>query len=106
MSYACKYCRQQVYPLKNTIFEKTSTPLTIWFYAIFLMTLTRAVISVKQLQKELRVTYKTAWRMHTLLKKLMEQKNGDLLSEEERGDIFHWTLFNKLEIKITQQKQE
>lgn len=104
MSYACKFCRQQVYPLKNTIFEKTSTPLTVWFYAIYLMTATRAEINARQLQEELKVTYKTAWRMYTKLKKLMEQNNGDLLSEKERGDILHWTFFNKLEIKITQRK--
>src|ERR1035437_9118259 len=59
--YTCKFCRSQTSPLVDTIFEKTTTPLRLWFYALFLMTHTRANISVKSLQRELNVTYKTAW---------------------------------------------
>lgn len=105
MCYECRFCRHQVYPLAGTIFERSSTPLSVWFYAIFLMTSTRADMSAKNLQRELRVSYKTAWRIYASLRKLMEQNNGDLLSIEERGNIFHWTLFNKLEFKITQKKE-
>lgn len=36
-SYACSYCGHQIYPTANTIFHKSSTDLTLWFYAIFLM---------------------------------------------------------------------
>jgi transposase len=97
----CKYCRNQIFPLSGTIFEKTSTPLRIWFYALFLMTQTRSEISIKQLQRELGVTYKTAWRMYKNIKILMTKNNGDLLTNTFEK-IYKWTIFNKLEISVIQ----
>lgn len=110
-AYSCEFCRHQVYPLAGTIFEKTTTPLRLWFYAMFLMTHTRASISITQLQKELGVTYKTAWAMHTTMKNLMEQHNNNLLigdieidnqpsDEPEKGKVYTWAFFNKLVITI------
>lgn len=71
MQYACANCGTHIAPLSKTIFEKTSTPLTSWFYAMFLMINTRSGISAKQLQRELGVTYKTAWRMFKNIRTLM-----------------------------------
>ena len=62
-SYACDLCGHHVHPMVGTIFEKSTTPLRLWFYAMFLMSATRCGVSAKQLQRELGVTYKTAWRM-------------------------------------------
>jgi transposase len=101
--YCCKLCRNQTSPLVNTIFEKSSTPLRLWFYALFLMTHARANFSVKALQQELGVTYKTAWRMYNNILILMEQNNGDLLLDAE---VRRWTFFNKIELKVVQKKQE
>ncbi|MEE9541698.1 MAG: IS1595 family transposase, partial [Candidatus Bipolaricaulota bacterium] len=61
--YECDYCGHQVYPTANTIFHKSSTPLKIWFEAIYRMASTRCGISAKQIEREMGVTYKTAWRM-------------------------------------------
>lgn len=72
-AYACQFCGYHLYPLAGTIFDKSSTPLTLWFYAIYLMAQTRSGISAKQLQRELGVTYKTAWRMFKQIKMLMAQ---------------------------------
>lgn len=104
-AYVCKFCRTQVYPLKGTIFEKTSTPLRIWFYCMYLMVYTRAGISIKQLESELGVTYKTAWRMYTSIKKLMQQNNGDLLQGPIENNLLRWTFFNRFELKVVE-KQE
>jgi transposase-like protein len=71
MQYACSKCGRHIAPLSGTIFEKTSTPLTSWFYVMFLMINTRAGISAKQIQRELGVTYKTAWRMGKQIRTLM-----------------------------------
>jgi transposase len=101
--YSCKICRKQTSPLSNTIFKKSTTPLRLWFYAIFLMTHTRANISAKTLQRELGITYKTAWRMYKLIKKLMEQNNGDLLSDRQ---VRKWIFFNTIELKVIQKTQE
>lgn len=72
-AYACKLCGWHVYPLAGTIFEKTSTPLDLWFYAMFLMVHTRSGTSAKQLERMLGVTYKTAWRMFKQIRMLMAQ---------------------------------
>jgi transposase-like protein len=101
--YACKFCRRQTSPLVGTIFEKTTTPLRIWFYALFLMTHTRANISTKTLQRELGVTYKTAWRIYNNTLKLMKQNDGDLLSNAQ---VRKWTFFNVIELKVVQKKLE
>ncbi len=62
-SYSCDRCGHHVHPTAGTIYHKSSTPLTDWFYAVYLMASTRCGISAKQLERELGVTYKTAWRM-------------------------------------------
>ena len=61
--YGCEHCGFQFSPAANTIFHKSPTPLTTWFYVIYLMAQTRGGISAKQIQRETGVTYKTAWRM-------------------------------------------
>jgi transposase len=62
-AYSCDSCGHHIHPMQGTIFEKSSTSLQLWFYAIFLMSESRYRISAKQLERELGVTYKTAWRM-------------------------------------------
>lgn len=71
LQYACSICGTHIAPLAGTVFEKSTTPLTSWFYAMFVMTKTRSGVSAKQIQRELGVTYKTAWRMCKHLRILM-----------------------------------
>lgn len=78
-AFSCDHCGTQVYPLAGTIFEKTTTPLRTWFYAIFLMGSTRCGISAKQIQRETGVTYKTAWRIFKQVRSLLSE--GDLQLE-------------------------
>jgi|SRR5271154_1916213 len=61
--YCCDTCGHPINPLAGTIIHKSSTPLQLWFYATYLMSSARCGISAKQLERELGVTYKTAWRM-------------------------------------------
>src|SRR5215470_9870899 len=72
-AYACDHCGNHIYPLVGTIFEKTSTSLRLWFYAMYLMGSTRCGISAKQIQRETGVTYKTAWRMFRQIRTLMSE---------------------------------
>ena len=73
-AYSCDYCGTHVYPLAGTIFEKSRTSLKSWFYAMFLMASTRCGISAKQLERELGVTYKTAWRMFKQIRMLLGEQ--------------------------------
>jgi len=72
-AYACDNCGHHMYPLAGTIFEKTSTSLRLWFYAMYLMGSTRCGISAKQIQRETGVTYKTAWRMFRQIRTLLSE---------------------------------
>ena len=75
-AYACSNCGDHVYPTAGTIFEDTRTPLQLWFYAIYLFCTTRHGVSGKELQRQLGVTYKTAWRMGTKIRELMTATDG------------------------------
>jgi transposase-like protein len=72
-SFSCQFCGHHVHPTAGTIFHKSSTPLTLWWHAIFLMSQTRGGISAKQVERELGVTYKTAWRMCKLIRKQLDE---------------------------------
>ncbi|MGB4076493.1 MAG: IS1595 family transposase [Minisyncoccia bacterium] len=74
-----------IHPLARTIFEKSSTPLSIWFHVMFLFASHKNGVSAKTIQRETGVTYKTAWRIGHQVRKLMEQ-GGDLLSGEVEAD--------------------
>ncbi len=78
-SYQCKYCYHQLYPTAGTVFEKTTTPLSFWFYAIYLMTATRNGVSAKELERQLGVTYKTAFRMAHKIRELLGNKKSKQL---------------------------
>lgn len=87
-AYSCDYCGTHVYPLAGSIFEKSSTPLKSWFYAMYLMASTRCGISAKQLERELGVTYKTAWRMFNQIRKLFDEDDGPLEGTVEIDETF------------------
>src|SRR5215203_3308286 len=60
-SYSCQWCGHHVHPTAGTIFEMAST---------------RCGISAKQLERELGVTYKTAWRMFHQIHKMLKDERS------------------------------
>ncbi len=76
-AYSCAHCGHHVYPCAGTIFQDSRTPLTVWFYAIYLFVATRHGVSAKELQRTLGVTYKTAWRMGQQIRKLIDKADGE-----------------------------
>lgn len=102
--YACNDCGYQISPLANTIFHKSETPLTKWFYAIYLFSVGKNGVSAKEIERHLGVTYKTAWRMAKQIRLMMQQGGiaplsgvveadetyigGKSLRRPDRGSIF------------------
>jgi transposase len=88
-AWFCRTCGFRIRPLVGTIFARSSTSLHLWFYAIFLMTSTRCGISAKQLERELGVSYRTAWRMFNKIRNdLMIQAETQLTGEVEADETF------------------
>ncbi len=89
-AYSCDTCGHSVYPLAGTIFNKSSTSLHLWFYAIYIMASTRCEVSAKRLERELGVTYKTAWRMFNLIRSELvnDGELAQLRSKIQAGDVF------------------
>ena len=76
-SFECEHCGYQVYPTADTPFESTRTPLRDWFYVMYLFCASRNGVAAKEVQRQLGVTYKTAWRMCNLIRKYMGYVDGD-----------------------------
>jgi len=85
-AFACKEgCH--IYPCVGTIYEHSSTPLTDWFYAMYLMTATRNGVSAKELQRQLGVTYKCAWRIGHQLRILMAARDKAMNPGQLSGHV-------------------
>lgn len=71
--FQCSKCRYQIAPMAGTIFEKSTTPLTLWFHAVFIFSNAKSGISAKEMERQLGVTYKTAWRILKLIREQLRQ---------------------------------
>ena len=75
-AWTCTACGTYIYPTAGTIFQKSSTSLRTWFYVVYLLAATNFDLSVKDLQRDTGVTYKTAWRMsHLITRQLLESED-------------------------------
>ena len=77
LAYSCPRCGHHIHPMVGTPFENSHTPLQKWFYAMYLFTTTRHGVAAKELQRQLGVTYKTAWRMGHEIRKFMAKADGE-----------------------------
>ncbi len=76
-SFACEYCGAQVYPTAGTPFDRTRTSLRDWFFVMFQFCASRNGVAAKEVERQLGVTYKTAWRMCHEIRKYMALVDGD-----------------------------
>ena len=76
-SYACEHCGGQVYPTAGTPFDRTRTPLRDWFFVMFQFCASRNGVAAKEVERQLGVTYKTAWRMCHMIREYMGAVDGE-----------------------------
>jgi transposase len=90
-AYACQHRGYHLYPRVDTPFGKSTTSLKRWFCAMYLFTSTRHGVPAKELERQLGVTYKTAWRMAHELRKLMasaDEPDGPLSGHVEADEAY------------------
>ena len=86
--FQCSKCRYQIAPMAGTLFEKSTSPLTLWFHAIFIFSNAKSGISAKEMERQLNVTYKTAWRMLKLIRASLKQDTRPLSGTVEMDEAF------------------
>lgn len=75
-AYTCN-CGHHIHPMVGTPFGGTRVPLQKWFYALYLFTTSRHGVPAKELQRQLGVSYETAWRMGHEIRKYLAKIDGD-----------------------------
>lgn len=81
--YQCSKCRFQIAPTSTTIFNKSDTPLSSWFHALFIFSNAKSGISAKELERKLGVTYKCAWRILSMIRTALKQDTTKLKGNVE-----------------------
>jgi transposase-like protein len=71
--FQCLDCKYNFTFTSGTIFHSSHLPLTKWFLAIYLICSAKKGVSAKQLQRQLEVTYKTAWYMAHRIRLAMQE---------------------------------
>ncbi len=64
-------CAYQFSSTTGTIFHDTHLPLEKWFQAVALMVNAKKGLSAKQMERDLGVTYRTAWYLNHRIRKAM-----------------------------------
>jgi transposase-like protein len=88
--WQCIGCRHQVSLTAETILHNTKTPLTVWFWAAYLMTTDKRGISALLLQRQLGLRrYETAWMMlHKFRRAMINLAREPLRGEVELDDTW------------------
>ena len=76
-AYICQHCKHQLHPTVGTLMERTRLPLHKWFYAMHLFSSSRHGVAAKELERQLDIPYKTAWRMAHEIRKYMAKVDGE-----------------------------
>ncbi len=76
-AYSCPTCGHHIHPMVGTPFHRSHVPLQKWFYALYLFTTTRHGVPAKELQRQLGVSYPTAFRMAHKVRDYMGALDGE-----------------------------
>jgi transposase-like protein len=77
LAYSCPSCGHHIHPMMGTPFAKSHIALQKWFYAMYLFTTSRHGVPAKELERQLGVSYPTAWRMGHEIRKYLAKVDGD-----------------------------
>jgi len=69
----CSKCHFQVSVTSGTVMSDTKMPIQKWYFTIYLITSSKRGMSAKELQRQIKVTYKTAWYVNKRVREAMAQ---------------------------------
>ena len=79
--FECAGCGGRTSVTAGTIFDRTRTPLTVWFTACWMFATQKDGVSAQSLQRALDIgSYQTAWAMLGRLRSVLVRPGRDLLS--------------------------
>lgn len=85
--WQCKSCGYQTSVTAGTVLHRTRMPLTLWFWAAYLVTTHTPGLSALQLQRQLDIdAYETAWAMLHKLRRAMVRPAREALKEKVEVD--------------------
>ena len=76
--FQCKQCSRQTSVTAGTIFDKSRTPLSKWFLAIYLVSCSKRRCSALRLMRELGISYGTAWAMSHKIRIAVNERDGSI----------------------------
>jgi transposase-like protein len=82
--FQCSVCRLQTSVKAGTVFHKSTTPLTKWFLAIYLLTQSKNDVAALEMARQLGVKWDTAWLIKQKLMEVMRKRNEHYKLE---GDV-------------------
>jgi transposase-like protein len=80
----------------GTIFSDTHLPLRTWMLATAIMCDAKKGISAKQMEREMGVSYKTAWYLNHRIRKAIEETGGVFSGTVEAGETYIGGKYDKL----------
>lgn len=75
--YDCMACGHQFSTTTGTLFHDTHLPLTTWFKAIAILCNAKKGKSALELQRDLKIAYRTAWYLGHRIRKAMREGLGE-----------------------------
>ncbi len=79
-------CKYQFQTTTGTLFSDTHLPLSKWMMAVALMCNAKKGLSAKQMERDLGVSYKTAWYLCHRIRKGMEEGFGGMFTGTVEAD--------------------
>ncbi len=78
-TYNCNACHYHFSVTSGTIFHDSHLPLWKWFLAIYLITESKKGMSACQMQRQLAISYRTAWYLCHRIRAAMKDASGEFL---------------------------
>jgi transposase-like protein len=98
--FHCSSCRKTFSVTAGTFLHGSKIPLKGWLYAFASISNTTGRFSIRQLQKDINVSYTTAWQMYQDIKKLLPDLNKESIVA---GNMFDYMC--RKAIAVTREKK-